>query len=569
MINSANLWKLKKDVQLKSKVYYEYDKQKQRYSNSTSILLPNEVINYNENQNNNILPQNLYADFILFKNKSDYYLNDKLSFEYEKRNENASLIANDLKRFQNYQLTSSSFSNELDLIKSPKGKTIKQYYSYISFQTHPEDLNIDSARYPSIFLNNDVLRNIIQNVSIPSFFTNNYLSLQNGKDNFSQSYKLGFSTNIQKFNSDLTAQNQSGETVYPDSSSNNLVWKEYKLYVEPNYEWKKGDFRIIAKLPVKYQFISSDENRYSLKIDDKRLIMNQNFSVRYHKENGFSGSMYYLKTTSAGNILQSYPGLVLNDYRSVTQNEEIFGISKNLNFGTFLSYKNPIKIFFINVVAYYQENLSNNIAYGNINQNLSFTERRLLDNTASFYNINTDVSKYFFNLRSSATLSYAYQSGLRKQFLNNQLYAFESISQSLGFKWNGRIGEKVRYDYNITNQSYSSQPKQIFNGLKAFEVKNTIQKISLEYDIMDNFFIKTNSSFLNNKNNSGLDANTLFIDFSLRYKLIKKKIDFSLDLRNLANVKNYEVSVTNLNIQNSYSYPLQGRMGIFKVQFTY
>ena len=69
LANSANLWKLKSEVQVKYKAYYEYDEENQRYINNNNILLLDEIINYNENQSNRILPQKFYADLILFKNK--------------------------------------------------------------------------------------------------------------------------------------------------------------------------------------------------------------------------------------------------------------------------------------------------------------------------------------------------------------------------------------------------------------------------------------------------------------------------------------------------------------------
>ena len=570
LANSANLWKLKSEVQVKYKAYYEYDEENQRYINNNNILLPDEIINYNENQSNRILPQKFYADLILFKNKSDYYLNNKITFEHQNRTEEASLIANNLNRFQNYQLKSSSFSNELDLIKSPKGKTIKQYYSFMSYQTQPENLNIDSASYPSIFSSNEVLKNINQSVSIPSFFTNNYITLQNGKGNFNQSYKFGQSVNLQQYNSNLNAVNEIGETISPAiAATNNLTWNEFNFYAEPNYEWKKENFRLTAKLPIKYQSINANEDQASLNLTDNRLLFNPNLSVRYAKENGFSGSLSYIRTNSAGNILQSFPGLVLNNYRSYSQNNELFSTSKSFNTGIFLNYKNPVKIFFINLSAYYRKSTLNNIGSGIINQNLSTTERILLDNTSSLLNLNTNISKYLFSIRSSVTFLYAYQSGLSNQFLNNALFQFLNSSQNFGFKWNGRVAQNFRYDYNINLQSFKSKPKEILTGLNTFEVQNTNQNLSIEYDIKDNFFLKTNASLLNNKNNAGLNTNYFFLDCSFRYNIQKQRIDLSADFRNLANIKNFEVATTSLNFQSSSTYPLLGRMVILKVQFSY
>ena len=75
---------------------------------------------------------------------------------------------------------------------------------------------------------------------------------------------------------------------------------------------------------------------------------------------------------------------------------------------------------------------------------------------------------------------YAYQSGLSNQFLNNALFQFLNSSQNFGFKWNGRVAQNFRYDYNINLQSFKSKPKEILTGLNTFEVQNTNQNLSIE-----------------------------------------------------------------------------------------
>ncbi|HYK76230.1 MAG TPA: hypothetical protein VEV16_04580, partial [Daejeonella sp.] len=562
LANSANLWKLKSDVQLKSKAYYQYDNQEQVYQKQSSILLPDEVIRYAEEQNNSILPQNFYADVILHKNESQVYLNNKFSYEYKDRRDEAFLMANDQRKLQQYHGRDYAFSNEIDLVKSPKGKILTQYYSYINFQSNPETLTIDNLRLFGATLND-----INQQSRKPTFFTNNHVTLQNSIGQFKQSYKLGVSANIQEFISSLQATHPTTGLVSPDSATNQLIWNEHRLYLEPNYEWKPGDFRISLKLPLRYQWIHSRDQLYDYRKDDQRLLPNANFNIGFNPQKGFSANIFLARTNSAGSFLQAYQGMVLTNYRSVSQNADIFSTSRNSSIGTSLSYKNPIKLLLINLSGSYQETFLNTIAYGRVDPEFSYTERRLLDNTTSSYSLQTGISKYLYNLRSSVNLSYSLQYGKRKQLINEQLYPFVNQSQLLSGEWNGPISKNIRYIYRFAYQTYNSYSQERNAMFKSYAIKDTRHEANLEFDLSSNLFLKCNTSLVNNKNNNGLNTNYLFTDLLARYKFEKIRADISFEGRNLANVKNYEVAINSINQQSFYQYPLRSRMLIMKAQF--
>lgn len=569
LANSANLWKLKSDAQLKSKVYYQYDDEKQKYQNQTSILLPDEVIRFSEQQDNSILHQNFYADLILHKNKSQFYLNNKSIYEYKDRQDEANLKANEQSRLQQYRGREYAFSNETDLIRTPKGKTLIQYYSYINFTTYPEVLVIDSLRLPGIFQTSNTLNDISQLTRIPAFFTNNHVTLQKNSGRFSQSYKLGISANIQEFRSTLQAESPDDKLIFPDSSTNQLRWNEYKLYAEPNYEYMAGNFRITFKLPFEYQWIHAEDQFYDYSKDDQRLLPNAALTVRYNRQKGFSGNIFITRTRSAGNFLQAYQGLILRNYRSISQNDDPFSTSTLFNMGTSLNYKNPVKLLFINASGFYRQTSLNTIAYASIDSELSYTERRLMDNTAGSYNLQTGISKYLFNLHSTIGLSYSLQYGKSNQLINGQLYPFINRAQLLSGKWNGSVSKKIHYSYHFGYQTYDSYSQDAGTIIKPYAIKNTRHEVDFEFDLSSNMFLRANASSVNNKNNSGLNRSYFFTDLSAIYKLKKLKADISFEGRNLANVKNYEVASSSLNRQSFYNYPLRSRMLIMKAQFRF
>ncbi|MFC5282484.1 hypothetical protein [Pedobacter alpinus] len=569
LATSANLWKLKQDVVLKSKVYYEYDQRKQEANNQINILLPNNLINYTEQIDQSVLPQNLYSDIIIYKNKSDYYLNNKTSFVYFNKDANSNILANQFNNSQSYTAQNFSFSNEFDQLKTPKGKLLVQYYSFLSFENKPEDFSIDSGRFNSLFVTDDLLTQINQTVNIPTFFTNNYITLQKGGKHIIQSYKIGTSANFQKFKTSLQAIDESMQMLQPDSSANDLRWNEYKIFLEPEFEWKKGDFRITAKVPLRYQIIEATDANFQSDLNDNRLLINHNFNIRYKRDKGISANLYYIKTNSAGRLSEAYEGIVLNNYRSLSQNKEVFTITKKHITGLILNYKNPIKMIFFNFSTLYQKNNLNTISVGEISRDLSFNRTINLNNQQTTFNFSADISKYFYDLRSSVTLSYSQNLADRSQFNNAQLYLFTSKSNVVGAKWNGKIGDKLNYDYELQYFDYTNKPEQTAASLAPIKTSNLQHKMDVYYTATERLYFKANSSVFNNKNNRGLNSNYCFIDFKSTYKFKKHRIDCSLEVRNITNIKNYEVAISSLETQTTFQYPLRGRMLVSKIQFNF
>ncbi|WP_419801150.1 hypothetical protein [Mucilaginibacter sp.] len=567
LLNSNNLWKLKSGIQIKSKAYFEYDNQRQRYQNLTSIYLPQDTVNYTERQDNRKLAQNAYADLIIFINKPAYYLNNASVFKYTNEDDNAYLLANSKPLTQQYFANSYDFSNELNLIKSPKGKVFTEYYAYLNYRKSPEQLLIDSAAYPAIFQTNLPLKTVSQTVNIPTFYTNDYVNLRVATGKVLQSYKIGLSAKLQQFNSALQATNLQNELVVPDSSANALRWKELKTYIEPNYEFHSGDFRLIAKLPLFLQQLSFGQQNSNQHYN--RLLFNPSINFRYDRQKGFAGNVFYTRTDNAGNLLQSYNNLVLNNYRSVSQNNNLLSVYQRNQLGILLSYKDPVKIFFVNLSGNAQINNYNTINYSIISRELSATDREPYDNVSKSINGQANISKYIFDLNTSVSGGFGIQFGQNNQVLNRVVFPFLSFTNTYNVSVTGSIGKKFRYDYDFRLSTSKNRPKQTTATINTATATLMRNKLGLEYNISDFVYLKATGTNELNQNNTGLNANYNFVDFSARYRLVKLKTDLQLEMNNLGNIKNYQTVVLSSNTQYNYQYPLRGRMILLKAFFIF
>jgi len=568
LLNSANLWKLKSGIQIKSKAYYQYDGQHQRYQNLTSIYLPQDTVNYTEAQDNKVFSQNAYADLIVFINRADYYLNNALVFKYTHEQDNAYLLANSKPLKQQYMSSIEDFSNELNLIKSPRGKVLTEYYSYLNYRNAPEQLIIDSAAYPAIFQTNAILQNVRQKVNIPTFFTNDYLNTHFATGKLSQSYKIGLSAKIQDYTSALQGTNAQNEQIVPDSASNALSWNEYRAYVEPNYEFRSGDFRLIAKLPVYLQQLNYNQEDVESQ-HYSRILFNPNLSFRYDPQKGIAGNIFYTRTDNAGNILQSYNNIVLNNYRSISQNNNILSVYQNNQIGVLLSYKNPVKIFFVNLSGNARINNYNTINYSSISRELSFTDRELYNNVNKSIDGRADISKYIFDLNGTVNASFALQYGLQNQVVNNVIFPFTNLTRTFNAGATGSLGKKVRYDYDLRFLYSKNKPKETLATVSTATTTVVRNQLALEYDVSDVCYLKATNINELNRNNSGLNADYNFIDFSARYRLVKLKTDLQFEANNLTNIKNYQTVVLSSNTQYNYQYPLRGRLILLKAFFIF
>lgn len=569
LINSANLWKLGSEAQLKSKVYYQYDYQKKRYQDQVNILLPDEVINYNEIQNNRTSDRNIYGDMIFHRNNHKYYVNNKFAFEYKGLNDESLLSANGKDRLQNYLGKSYALLNEIDFMKSPTGRKLIQYYSYIHFDSHPESLLIDSLYLPGIFQTSAALDKVDQQVRIPTFFTNNYMTIQRNSKNFSQAYKLGLSARMQELNSNLTGALHGNTTVSTDSISNNLRWNTYKLYIEPDYRFNARNLSFSLKLPIAYQRIYAKDPLYDYHTSTDRLLPNTEFSIRYNQQKGLSGNIFLQSNNVAGEFLQSYRGVLLSNYRSVVSNEPNLNTTRDFRTGISFQYKNPVKLLFIQTSGFYQRVSFNTIGFSRIDQELSFIERQLLDNEKGTYNFQTSLSKHLFSLNSAINFSYAFQHALSDQLVNRQLFTFVNHSNRWGGKWNGRIGEQLRYVYEFTYLDGKNYSKGNEHSLRPYTLRNISHELDFEMEVLSDLYLKTHANLMANRASNGLKTTYFFADFSAMYKLTKLKADFSLEGRNLTNVRNYRIALSSLNQQTLAEYPLRSRMFIAKVEFRF
>jgi len=178
VLNLNNLINLKNKLQLRVNAYYVHDKQRQDYSQQTTVFLPGDTVKYSEVQHNRSIPSILHAQFVLNSNRDKYYLNDVLQVDKKNISSYSGLTTDSPAVNQVLKDNTLNFSNEFNLIQTLKSNRIVQAWSYISHSAEPEQLAISPGYNASLFNNNEPYAQLIQNVNIPGWYTNNYFSFR-------------------------------------------------------------------------------------------------------------------------------------------------------------------------------------------------------------------------------------------------------------------------------------------------------------------------------------------------------------------------------------------------------
>ncbi len=420
LINLNNLVNLKKNVQLKINAWYFHDTQRQDYSQLSTIFLPGDTVHYSETQHNRFVPDIFHTQFTLNINQDKYYLNDVLLMDNNRSTSYSNLNTNGTMVNQVFKDNALNFSNEFNLIKSLKSNNIIQAYSYISHSAEPENRTIGPNYNDTIFNKSMPYAQLLQNVNVPAWYTNNYLSFKIPANVVTQSYKSGFSVQSQTLTSNLgVLQNNNSITPESDSSMNHLNWTRKKLYAEAAYDLPGTILKANLTLPVSVQQIDYSDSLYHLNKHLSRLYFNPQFRVKYQTSLENYLTFLYNYRNQSGTIEDLYHGYILTDYRSLFANNADLTESQNQTVAAGFNYRKALTLFFAGVNVLYNHMASSTIASEVITNNLQQRVVLPYANSTNSWTVSGNVSKYSFALKTTFSGGLQWQTNGSVQLQNN------------------------------------------------------------------------------------------------------------------------------------------------------
>lgn len=495
----------------------------------------------------------------LHRNTKKNFLKNSLQFQGSWDSQRGSIQTDNTPLTQNLSNRYFKLSNNLKTI-FPIGKQLMTLNSYVGFNKTPQSLVVNPGQFEDLLNNGEVYDEVMQDIDLNTFYTNNALGLTKGWKSFSFSPKLGLQFEKQKLESRIFTSALSIQ----DKLENNLDWTRSKAYFKLKTQYKKDKWRIEARTPVHLHSYQLEDKPLQKEQDLNRVTFEPRLSINYDL------SSYWRVRTAAnlsnqfGTINQVYYNYILKNYRNIQRIDAPLPEMQNLSYSGSFRYRNPIKSLFF-TLSYTNTTTENNLLYSNqiLENGASELQAIEQDNKRHNHNLSTRGSKYLRNFDTNLTLSANYSLQDFQQILNseitdisNQNWRFKGKVDTDITDW---LSVKLESVFQFSKNEIQSQNNQnITQQFHKFDIN--IYPKEKQYFGLKTEYIK-NNLFSNNSDN-------FFADLIYRYTWQNKNIDFELQWNNIFDTKNYKtVNINNYSyIETNYS--LRPSQVLFKVRFS-
>ncbi|WP_333865588.1 hypothetical protein [Sphingobacterium sp.] len=567
LLNTNNLYNLKNGWQLKSNIQVLYDTDKQNNASSTQYLLDEGDVYFNEQNHIKTKKWLGAARLSASTNTEQKYASNALSFEYEKRNIKALLTnsSGQIDQFQKHHI--KGFSNLFSYIPQLKNNDIIAINWSLNYGSKPQSLQIYPGVFPEILNDSIPYKSSRQQIDVPSFFTEISTGYRFNKGKIKQYYQIGVNIDRQHFSSLLTiTDNDQNSRTLGERMLNDLHWSRTQTFITPQYSWKNNKFETQLDIPVTYLFTHYEDESQQLMNSKNSLLINPNLKARWQVSQEDYLQFSYQYSQDIGNIEDIYRGVVLRNYRMLSQNNAAVNESKKHAFNLNYNLARTLKVLFANAGISYSRSLSNTILSTIIKNNITENVVVNMDNLQERWSSQIGFDKYIFPLASTLKLKGSISYFKYNQLLNNAIVPIRSIS----YLFQPSLEAKLFKSYNISYTGMFNWNKSKQEGLSnTIQNNNTTMMHNLGFPAspFKNGFMRVNLRNLATFQTNMRNASYTFIDFFTRYKVNKWKMDLELEINNLANIKNYRTYMTTANMIAQNEFELRGRTILLRTVF--
>ncbi len=571
LVTVNDLVNLKNEYQLRINAFYLWDRQFQKSQFSSTNFLPNDTIRYAETQDARIITNTFNTQFTLTANKKDYFLNNVTVIENTPSQILAGLQATTNNNIiQNLNGTVTSISNRFNIIKKFANGRVLEAFSSIGHVNNPATLFVEPGLYAPQFNNNIAYAGLIQHASVPTFYTDNYISFGRATALFQQQYRIGVNYQDQHLNSLLESQQLSGsKAAVADSFLNQLSWTRLKAYVQADFTYTSGRTLLRLTLPLTYQDTKYKGRLTQNHTTDPLIMPRVSFRYMTGKEDYIS--LGYNYGNSFGGINQVYDSYVMTGYRNFFTNGNLLNQSRSHSFNGSYVFKNTLKIFFFSLGGSYVKNNSNTINDSRLSSVLQQSRLIPFDNVTKSMQLFTTASKYIFPLMTTLGGKISWQRSIVNQLQNGNLVETQSDAYSYNASINAKFTSWVNMSYAGTYTSFGSKPIGNTHTSRPAspKVERWQHELAANFTITSNFYFKVGGDNYQYHVPGSPDRNYTFVDAAFTYKLNQYKTDIELSLTNLANIDTYGSASLSANSIVESSYLLRPRMAMIKFYFRF
>lgn len=547
LFTTNNLWSLGKNYDLTSQITYVNNRLKSDNSTHTTYFLEDSTVVTELAEHAESKQNRLSGDVTLTANTKTYYFKNKL-FTDLRWDDMDMHIAGMFPNTQTASVPHRQVSNDLEILKR-SGTKAYTLNSFNLYQVKPQEL--------TVWRQNETQHQQIQS---SAFYTNTNTSLSFYVKPITISMKLGAVGVIRSLGTELM-----GVSDTLGSLGNNVSMRYINLYVSPEMEYKKSGFE--AKFDMPLSFVPY---RFSDKIDNKnhneeKFFVSPRLYIRYHFTSQFSASVSGRYAQSPLAEQSFYEGLILNNYRNISQGFIDYKTGNNQSVNLNVSYRHPLKAFFANAgVARswtYSPRISNRYFLNEYLLN-TFISR---DYRSNMWMLNGNVSKGMDFINGIVSVRSLYSSFNGAMFQNGKESPYTSDSWDITPKITSRLAPWCNISYELT---FSQNWLKMKNIDMQSSYKNLSQLFSCNITPKKTWYVQLTSEHYYNEITQDVSKHLFLADAEFTYSF-KSGWEFNLSVKNIFDQHIYAYTVYDGLTSMSREYKIRGRNVMASVFFRF
>lgn len=473
----------------------------------------------------------------------------------------SNLVFNGVSTLENLQHQNTLFDQKINYTNKFKDKKVFLLTGRFIDEKTPQNYHINQFFYEDLFPQAENVNNVRQSIQNQMQFAGFNAHLMDRKENGNLlELQLGNEYRKDKLISRLSLLENEMVASQPIGYQNHTKYQVNDLYLKGKYRYKMEDFSLVGRLDFHQLFntLKSDGNTsrqnpffinpslgFDWKINDKNKII----------------STYSINTTNA-KVLEIYSDFVLTGYRSFSRGTGSFGQLKSSSVTLNYQLGNWTDRFFANTFISYVKNHDFFSTNTLLEQNYTQSEKILIKDR-EFLSINTKMDYFFKIISSNLKLDLGYTKGEFKNIVNSSDPRLVT-SNNYNYGLELRSGFKGIFNYHIGTKWTTSEVKT--NIKNSFT--NNVSFLDLTFVFNERFDLQAQIERYY-FGNLETENTYYFLDFDIRYKLIKNKLTFGLTGKNLLDTKVFRnVSISDIGTSTT-EYRLLPRFGLLKMEYRF
>ena len=515
------LWPINKEYDLTTQIDYSNSRLDNENVSHTEHFLENDTIVTDEVEDAFTKKNNLAITVKLLANTPTLFLSNKLESKLNWDHIDMGVMGTYSNK-QKGEMKYRSLSNDLRFTKRNKNKAFS-VSSLNMFQQKPQELFVRKGE-----------GNQHQTVNNMAFFTKTNTTFSFYINPFTLSVKTDVSGVIRNMDSQLE-----GLELKTGSLSNDVHMRYLDLSITPELEFNKSGFKANLSIPVSYIPYFLNDRIEDDKLTKNRMIFSPRLYLSYGLGGGWEASLSGGLSQRKIDEQQFYRGLILRNYRNLSQGFIDFKNDYSYSASTNWVYKDILNMLFFNV------SLSGNWGHASRTPSIYFIDDYIVntyqknEQSKSMWMLSSRLSKGISSIDGMVSLQFNGSTMNSTTYQNDKKNDFRMRNWRVSSDFNSRIMKWMDVTYKIEfAQSRLNMKDGDFKSVR----NNVSQSLLIILMPRRNYNIKINTEHYYNELTEDLSKNFVFADIDFNYSF-KKGWEVGLGMKNVFNKKNYDYTI--------------------------